>query len=263
MLLSYDASFHDEPLPVGLYRRKRLMRIAIVDDCLQDAQNLERAITAHLEKRGRACELKHYSGGDCLFPMADDFAFDIVFLDVYLDGDNGIEIAERLRRENYPGLIVFTTVSSEHAVDGFRVRAFHYLTKPFSAEDIAAVLDEAIARLAGDETVLRVHDGATVVNVPLSHVRSITTDGHYLQVNTTNGKLRWRQAFNKLAEMVVPYPQFFVCNRGVMVNFAHTDDLTDDGCFLMDDGSKLPVRRASRTEARSRYFDYLFSRTQR
>ena len=59
--------------------------------------------------------------------------------------------------------------------------------------------------------------------------------------------------------MVGPYPQFFVCNRGIMVNFAHADDLTDDGCFLMDDGTKLPVRQSSRTEARNRYFDYLFS----
>ena len=31
----------------------------------------------------------------------------------------------------------------------------------------------------------------------------------------------------------------------------------------MDDGSKLPVRRSSRAEARSRYFDYLFTHVRR
>lgn len=186
-----------------------------------------------------------------------------MFLDVFLDGANGIDIAERLRRENYPGLIIFTTVSSEHAVDGFRVRAFHYLTKPFTPDDIAAALDEAIERLAGDETMLRIHDGSAVINVPLSQVRSITADGHYLNLSTANGPLRWRQSFGRLADMVAPYPQLFACNRGIMVNLAHVDDLTDDGCFLMDDGSKLPVRRSSRAEARSRYFDYLFTHVRR
>lgn len=255
-----DARRPGEPFPAGLYRRKRPMRIAIVDDCTHDAETLEQTLRTHLEKRGRTCDISRFSSGENLFEAPDALAYDLVFLDVYLDGANGIEVAERLRRENYPGLIIFTTISSEHAVDGFRVRAFHYLTKPFSPDDIAAALDEAIARLAGDETVLRVHDGATAVNVPLSQVRSITADGHYLNLSTVNGPLRWRQSFSRLADLVAPYPQLFVCNRGIMVNLAHADDLTDDGCFLMDDGTKLPVRQASRTEARSRYFDYLFSR---
>lgn len=254
-----DAHRSNEPLPAGLYRRKRPMRIAIVDDCARDAETLEQALRSHLEKRGRTCETNRFHSGEDLFATTDALAFDLVFLDVFLDGANGIEIAERLRRENYPGLIIFTTVSSEHAVEGFRVRAFHYLTKPFSPDDIAQALDEAITRLAGDETVLRVHDGSAVANVPLSQVRSITADGHYLNISTVNGMLRWRQSFGRLADMVGPYPQFFVCNRGIMVNFAHADDLTDDGCFLMDDGTKLPVRQSSRTEARNRYFDYLFS----
>ena len=130
-------------------------------------------------------------------------------------------------------------------------------------DDIAAALDEAIERLAGDETMLRIHDGSAVINVPLSQVRSITADGHYLNLSTANGPLRWRQSFGRLADMVAPYPQLFACNRGIMVNLAHVDDLTDDGCFLMDDGSKLPVRRSSRAEARSRYFDYLFTHVRR
>lgn len=265
MLFPQHADGGREPVLASLHHRKRPMRIALVDDCAHDAEALERALTEHLEKRGRTCEVRTFTCGDDLFAAneGEPLAFDLVFLDVYLKDENGIQIAERLRRENYPGLIVFTTVSSDHAVDGFRVRAFHYLMKPFTADDIADVLDEAITRLADDETVLRVHDGSAVVNVPLSQVRSVTTDGHYLVLSTVNGPLRWRQPFGRFAEIVAPYRQFFACNRGIIVNLEHAVDCTDDGCFLMNDGSKLPVRRASRAEARSRYFDCLFSRTGR
>ena len=142
-----------EPLPAGMYRRKRPMRIAIVDDCASDAKTLEDAIRSHLDKRGRTCEICRFRGGDDLFETADALAFDLVFLDVFLDGANGIDIAERLRRENYPGLIIFTTVSSEHAVDGFRVRAFHYLTKPFTPDDIAAAVEDIKAKITAGELV--------------------------------------------------------------------------------------------------------------
>ena len=87
-----------EPLPAGMYRRKRPMRIAIVDDCAPDAKTLEDAIRSHLDKRGRTCELCRFHGGDDLFEATDALAFDLVFLDVFLDGANGIDIAERLRR---------------------------------------------------------------------------------------------------------------------------------------------------------------------
>lgn len=252
---------HDRGLAVSrLHWRKRPMRIAIVDDCSADAEALEHAIVAHLTRRGRTCETARFSESGGLFAK-DTLAFDLIFLDIYLGDENGIRIAERLHEERYPGLVVFTTVSADHAVDGFRVRAFHYLMKPYTDEDLAVVLDEALARLATDETVLLARDGAVPVNVPLSRIRYVETDGHYLMVNTEAGLLRWRQSFARLVDMLASYPQFFTCHRGIMVNLDHVSELTDDGCFIMEGGKRLPVRRSSHAEARRRYFDRLFAAT--
>ncbi|BAK45155.1 hypothetical protein EGYY_20650 [Eggerthella sp. YY7918] len=246
------------PVCSHLYRRTKPMRIAIVDDCAADAEALEEAIVAHLTRRGRPCETEVFSDGSPLF-KSDALAYDLVFLDIFLGDENGIDIAERLREEHYPALVVFTTVSADHAVEGFRVRAFHYLMKPYSDDDLAAVLDEALARLATDETMLLAHDGTVPVRVPLSRIRYVQTDGHYLMVDTEVGLLRWRQVFAHLVDMLSSYPQFFTCHRGVMVNLDHVSTLTDDDCFIMDDGKRLSVRRSSRTEARRRYFDRLFT----
>lgn len=247
------------PVRFRLHRRKRPMRIAIIEDCDTEAIALEKAVVAHLARRGRPCETERFADGNQLF-TADALAFDLVFLDIFLGDESGIDIAERLRSERYPGLVVFTTMSADHAVDGFRVRAFHYLVKPFSDEDLAAVLDEALTRLATDETVLLARDGSVPVNVPLSHIRYVETDGHYLLLQTEERLLRWRQPFSRLEDMLASYPQFFTCYRGIMVNFDHVNDLADDGCFVMDDGRRLPVRLSSHAEARKLYFDRLFAR---
>ncbi|WP_080797097.1 LytR/AlgR family response regulator transcription factor [Arabiibacter massiliensis] len=238
------------------------MRIAIVEDCARDAEALERALADHLDRRGHTADILRFESGEALFAESAEAAFDLIFLDVYLNDETGIQIAERLRRERQPGLIVFITISAEHAVDGFRLRAFHYLTKPCAPEDVASVVDEALERLSDEETVLRIRDGSAVANVPLSQVLYVTTDGHYLSVVTTSGTLRWRQPFSRLAELVAPYRQFYVCSRSDLVNMDHAESFTRDGCFLMDDGAKMPVRKSSRAEARNRYFDCLFSRVQ-
>ena len=185
-----------------------------------------------------------------------------VFHTMTTGASNDIERATDLARK----MVTMYGMSDRFGMMALASKRSQYLDGGYGmdcAQDTAAALDEAIERLAGDETMLRIHDGSAVINVPLSQVRSITADGHYLNLSTANGPLRWRQSFGRLADMVAPYPQLFACNRGIMVNLAHVDDLTDDGCFLMDHGSKLPVRRSSRAEARSRYFDYLFTHVRR
>ena len=74
--------------------------------------------------------------------------------------------AEALRRFDTNCLLVFTTTSTEHALDGFRVRAFHYLVKPCTEAVLTALFDEIARRLLiGDK---------------------------YIDVNTAGGSIRLR-----------------------------------------------------------------------
>ena len=59
-----------------------------------------------------------------------------------MNGANGIDIAKELRRSDTDCLLIFTTTSTDHALEGFQVRALHYLVKPYSENDISALADE-------------------------------------------------------------------------------------------------------------------------
>lgn len=66
---------------------------------------------------------------------------DIVFLDIELQGENGIDIAKEIRRINEDIYIVFATAYSQYAVDAFSVEAFDYILKPFEDERIIEVVE--------------------------------------------------------------------------------------------------------------------------
>ncbi len=57
---------------------------------------------------------------------------------------NGIDTAKELRRSDTDCLLIFTTTSTDHALEGFQVRALHYLVKPYSENDISALADEIV-----------------------------------------------------------------------------------------------------------------------
>ena len=59
----------------------------------------------------------------------------------------GMEAAKKLRKTNTDCLLFFTTTSTDHALEGFQVRALHYLVKPFTEADIDALTDELLARI--------------------------------------------------------------------------------------------------------------------
>lgn len=239
------------------------MNIAITDNCAADRAALKSKIEGAGKNSPLSIEITEFESGEAFLAAAAVHAFDLVFLDIYMDGMDGIETAERLRGICPDCLVVFVTVSSDHALEGFRVRAFHYLVKPFSSAEITGILTEAAGRLGGEAEIM-VRDGNTPVRLPLSAICYAMCDGHYLLLYTAKGVIRWRQTFSFLCETLAPYPRFFVCNRGTLVNLEHVVKLTEDNyCFLMDDNAKLPVRQNSRAEARGRYFDFIFRSVKR
>jgi len=77
---------------------------------------------------------------------------DLMLLDLRLPGGGGLELLEEVRAK-YPGTVVivmtaFATVNS--AVDAMRIGAGDYLTKPFTLEELSAVLERAALRRTFD-----------------------------------------------------------------------------------------------------------------
>ena len=69
-----------------------------------------------------------YETGDAL--LAAGKQFDIVFLDIQMEGTDGIETAKRLRQRDEDTILIFITGIREYVFEAFDVAAFHYLLKP-------------------------------------------------------------------------------------------------------------------------------------
>ncbi|MGL6173751.1 MAG: LytR/AlgR family response regulator transcription factor [Cellulosilyticaceae bacterium] len=66
---------------------------------------------------------------------------DVVFLDVELNGDSGLECAQVIADINPKAKLIFATAHSEYMSEAFEVYAFDYLVKPFKVERVGHTLD--------------------------------------------------------------------------------------------------------------------------
>ena len=76
---------------------------------------------------------------------------DVVFVDIDLGGQDGLECARVLSELNPKVKIIFATAHSEYMENAFEIYAFDYLVKPFNMERLVRTLD-------------RIRDGYTEVS---------------------------------------------------------------------------------------------------
>ncbi len=235
------------------------MRIAIVDDIASERDNLKARIDAQLARLSLEAGIFPFASGAGFLSAAGKKRFDLVFLDIYMGNENGVDTSKALRRFDTDCLIVFTTTSTDHALDGFRVRAFHYLVKPYTDADLAALFDEIVKRLPEADRYIEVDTPGGTVRLRLREILYAEHYQHQIYIHKADGRETvTRRTFREFTASLTD-GRFFLCSRGVLVNLEHAEDFDGTG-FILKNGEKIPVSRDLAKAARQAFGDFLFGR---
>jgi DNA-binding NtrC family response regulator len=122
---------------------------------VEDEDKLRRVISLHLA--GEGWDVEEASSGEEALTKAAQAAF--VLTDLKLPGLSGIELLRALREKNARAPVVLMTAfgTIENAVEAMKEGAADFLLKPFSLEQLSAVLDKAleVQALRDENTRLR------------------------------------------------------------------------------------------------------------
>lgn len=77
--------------------------------------------------------------------------YDIVFLDINLTDDNGVELGRKIQKMKSPPAIIFATAHDQYAVQAFELNATDYVLKPFEASRIKQAVDKVTAMQSEDK----------------------------------------------------------------------------------------------------------------
>ena len=119
--------------------KRTAQSILIVDDV---PMNLE-IITAQLERHGYVA-LVARSGQEAV-ERAESAHPDLILLDVVMPGIDGFETCRRLKQReatrDIPVIFMTALTATDDKIEGFRVGAVDYVTKPLNAEEVATRVD--------------------------------------------------------------------------------------------------------------------------
>lgn len=222
------------------------MRIAIIDDIPEEIDKLEDVLKEELYARGENTHtLYTYQNGETFLSDWTDGKFDLIILDIYMDGLSGIEVAREIRKSDQDVQLVFCTTSNEFASESYEMHAHFYLHKPYSRDQIILMLDRLNWEDFELKRTLTLPDGQKVL---LRNVRYTEYSNHALTIHTKKSEdIRTYITQAKAEELFCAQSYFLVCTKGIIVNLYEVDRM-ENGTFRLHDGTILPIsRRKSKT----------------
>ena len=149
---------------------------------------------------------------------------------------SGVELAERIRKEDRLVQIIFITGYMDYIAQGYDVEALHYLLKPVTQDKLRSVLDRAAERLEGREKELCLAASGEVVRVPLREIRYLEVWKNYVTVYGQDA-CTVKKPLSELERELDG--RFFRTGRSQIVNLHFVRKITRTQVILKD-GRQLP-----------------------
>lgn len=235
------------------------MRIALCEDQRDDAAALHTYIKDYFARMGYAGEVCLFEDGETLLAAFTPAAFDIVFLDIYLPGISGIDVARRIREQDADCRLIFLTMSTDHSMDGFEVLATGYLVKPIDQ----AKMDRTLYMcrdlfLQSARTIELTLGRERTVALPLPKIRYIEVNNKAVKFHMDSSVFEARLTLDEVEAMLGGLP-FLRCHRSYIVNLNHVTEIRADD-FVMRGGDLVPMRANGKREVRLAYAKFMAER---
>ncbi len=228
---------------------------AVCDDEPVMAGEISELISGYMRRhKGTPFSVSSFSSGSALLKSSG--AFDVVFLDVQMDGPDGMDTARLLRRRGDTALLIFVTVLKERVFDAFQVEAFDYLIKPISSESFYGTMDRAMGALehkASKSIIVRRGSGCEIV--PLSEIVYCEVLGRKIYIHRSDGTvIDYYEKIGELEQRVDG--RFFKCHRSYLVNLAYVRGCRS-GRIILPNEQTIPVSRLRESELTAALLRYM------
>jgi DNA-binding NtrC family response regulator len=135
---------------------------------VDDEEDFTTFLKSRLERRGLNVSCAS-SGLDALKVM-DEHHIDVVVLDVKMPGISGLEVLRKTKHKHplIEVILLSGHATVETAVDGIKLGAFDYLTKPCDLADLVEKINKAYARKEATEAESRKAKVDEIVSHPMA-----------------------------------------------------------------------------------------------
>lgn len=120
------------------------MKILIYEDNDNDTYSIKNLIDNYFLNKPINYEIVECTSTSFLFENIDNW--DLIFLDIEINKENGIEIGKEIRKKNSDARIIIISNYSKYLIDGYKIQADRYFLKPIKQDEFNIEFENVINR---------------------------------------------------------------------------------------------------------------------
>ncbi|WP_025730652.1 LytR/AlgR family response regulator transcription factor [Atopobacter phocae] len=236
-----------------------MYRIAICDDDSLQVSHLEAQISKYFDEINVQYEIDGYYTGDRLVKAMSDLAdsYHLVFLDIEMEGINGIETAKLLRDINRNFILIYVTSYEQYALESFEVSPFRYLIKPVSLEKLRVVLRDVLVELTAKRKFLFYQVGTEHFQVFLENIVYLYSElGRKIHLELVNDSSVSFYGKISTIEEELPQTHFVRVNSGTIVNLDYVASFNRSDVTMIS-GECITISRSRKKAVVAAYNQFI------
>lgn len=238
-----------------------MIKIAFCDDDMEVLHQMNELLDRYrVERNEDITYVAFQSPFELLTEIEKGIRPDILFLDVVMPGQNGMDVAKEIRQYDTNMKIIFLTSSPEFAVESYSVGAYFYQLKPIWEESFFRLMDAVLAeceKKKKNSLILRSKDGIT--RIDLQQLEYCEVLGRKLLFHLENGAvLESAGSLDDLAGQLMQHSNFFRPHRSFLVNMEYIQNISSRSIKMVND-AEIPIPHGKCSEIKNTYMEYAFN----
>ena len=238
-----------------------MIKIAFCDDDMEVLHQMNELLDRYRVERNEDITYAAFqSPFELLTEIEKGIRPDILFLDVVMPGQNGMDVAKEIRQYDTNMKIIFLTSSPEFAVESYTVGAYFYQLKPIWEESFFRLMDSVLSeceKKKKNSLILHSKDGITRIN--LQQLEYCEVLGRKLLFHLENGAvLEGAGSLDDLAGQLMQYSNFLRPHRSFLVNMEYIQNISSRSIKMVND-AEIPIPHGKCSEIKNTYMEYAFN----
>lgn len=229
------------------------MRILICDDEECYIQPLRKCLEQYMTEHSIPFDITELLQPQVVLTSKD--VFDIAFLDIQMEGVDGLTLAKELRLRNRKTALFFITNYEGYQDSAMDLQALRYFTKPFDPDRLISGLDKALEYIDGAYVDVFLYSGGVQQRVLVDDILYLTLEGRRVVIQTDKNRFL---VTGKLEDWLERFPHTFFRqpHKSFLVNLHHVDWYSYSE-LQMSDGTRIPIAPKKQPEFRRVWFEYI------
>ncbi len=235
-----------------------MIRIAVCDDSPEFLLQTIGMVESWSEQCRTPTEIYRFDNGDALLAKNAVTHMDIIFLDIIMPLQSGIDTAKELRQSDNAVKIIFLTSSPEFALESYEVKAQGYLLKPVTYEKIKETLDECSHSLETEAENILLKTAFGYQKLYFHDIEYAEAQNKRVVFYLRTGKtVEAAESLHSLEGRLCINDGFFKCHRSYLVYIPNVDHFSMTE-ITTKSGRSIPIARGYGKAFKDAYFALVF-----